>query len=637
MSLVNYIKKIFLLLTVFIVSSCSSGSNNKNSITIAYSELDSKLASLLTEKLKHNSKIKFQKIEQIKCIDFLHKSSNSMYLGSIDPLITNDDEISKIIVAKDSLVFVVNPSNPIDNLNKEDLSKIFLGSMKSWSKLKGTKQPITVINKAETHADNQTLSKFLQKDNLRAAQNQFIANTNEEALALVQQYENSISYVSFSSIDNRVKAINLNNIAPTILNINSGNFPLYRVINLYYSSNLYLNEKVQDEIKELTEYLWSEDFKHSLNELKLVSLTQSEIQIIKENNKAVKIGVSGPLSGPYTELGRSIVNGARLAVQEQNRKANLKGKPVELIICDDKAAVASALDCANKFLKEKVAGVIGHLNSNISIEASKIYINNGIIQISPGSTHPWLTNREEARGKVFRTIDIDERQALTLARAVANLPKLRKNIAILHNGTIYGSNLATLIENYLLRNVSETMKIESLKFDVSGKHFYHVFKHNTPNIVIFIGEYADAAQMLVDLALDNKSDVTFFGADGNFSKRFIQLAGLRAEGAHVLGCNIDDQSNDFIDFEKKYNKIFKHNLSSFSIYSYDATRILINAIVAHNRDKSKSLSSLIQNSVTESLCGPISFDEYGNPEKSRIAIYKVQDGQFIKTKLGQSY
>ena len=77
-------------------------------------------------------------------------------------------------------------------------------------------------------------------------------------------------------------------------------------------------------------------------------------------------------------------------------------------------------------------------------------------------------------------------------------------------------------------------KIESLKFDVSGKHFYKVFKHHTPNIVIFIGEYADAAQMLVDMALDNKSDITFFGADGNFSKRFIELAGLRAEGAHVL-------------------------------------------------------------------------------------------------------
>lgn len=636
MSLVNYIKKIFLLLIVFIVSSCSNTVDNDNSITIAYSELDSKLASLLTQKLKHNSKIKFQKIEQIKCLDFLHKKPNSMYLGSIDPFITNEDEISKIIFAKDGLVFVVNPSNPIHNLSKEDILKIFLGNMKTWPKLKGAKQPITVIHKAETHPDKQTLLKFLQKDNLRTAQNQFVINSNEEALALVQQYENSISYVSFSSIDNRVKAINLNNIAPTILNISSGNFPLYRVINLYYSSNLYLNEKVQDEINELTEYLWSEDFRHSLNELKLVSLTQAEIQIIKENNKAVKIGVSAPLSGPYTELGRSIVNGARLAVLEQNRKTNLKAKPLELIICDDKATVASALDCANKFLKEKVVGVIGHLNSHISIEASKIYINNDIIQISPGSTHPWLTSREEAKGKVFRTIDIDEKQAQTIAIAVAKIPKSKKNIVILHNGTIYGSNLATLIENSLLRNISDTIKIESLKFDVSAKNFHHVFKHNNPNIVIFIGEYADAAQMLVDLALENKSDVTFFGADGNFSKRFIKLAGLRAEGAHVLGCNIDYESDEIYKFEKEYRNNFKHNLSSFSIYSYDASRILINAIVAQNRNKSQSLSSLIQNSVTDSLCGPISFDEFGNPKESRIAIFKVQDGKFIKTELGKS-
>ena len=208
--------------------------------------------------------------------------------------------------------------------------------------MRSSKQAIIIIDKAETNADHQALANFLQKESFRPTKNHFIVNSNEEAIEKVQEYASSLSYISFSNLDNRVKAINLDNIAPTIQNINSGNFPLYRTIHLYYNSHLYLNEQAQDEIKEITEYLWSEEFKYSLNELKLVSLTEAEIQPIKENNKAIKIGVSAPLSGPYTELGRSIVNGTRLAVKEQNRKANLNGKPVELIICDDKASTSTA-------------------------------------------------------------------------------------------------------------------------------------------------------------------------------------------------------------------------------------------------------------------------------------------------------
>ena len=72
-------------------------------------------------------------------------------------------------------------------------------------------------------------------------------------------------------------------------------------------------------------------------------------------------------------------NGARLAVREHNKSKGLKEKAIELIICDDKAEISTAIKCANKFVKEKVVGVIGHLNSQISIETSKIYLNNNCI------------------------------------------------------------------------------------------------------------------------------------------------------------------------------------------------------------------------------------------------------------------
>ena len=345
--------------------------------------------------------------------------------------------------------------------------------------------------------------------------------------------------------------------------------------------------------------------------------------------------MSAPLSGPYAELGRAIVNGTKMAVLEANEKKIKNHKKIEVIVCDDKAEVSKGLDCANIFIKEKAFGVVGHLNSSISIEASKLYVDNNIIQISPGSSHPWLTENEEAQGKVFRTINIDESQAEKIATAVSRLENQKKeNILVLHNGTIYGSHLATLIENFIFRYLGKDVTVESKSFNISDSRYHLQLKSNVPDIIIFIGEYADAAQMLVDLALDNKLDITFFGADGNFSKRFIDLAGLRAEDAYIIGCDLDQKSPGYKSFVKRYQELFRSSISSFSIYSYDASRILINSVQLLNQNETdRSLSEIISESKTDSYCGEITFNEKGDPNESRLAVFKVKNGKFIKTTL----
>lgn len=647
MNLVNYIKEIptkpykalvsgILFLSLFILSSCNriQFNNQSSCITILYSKEHQGIIKILENKFAQNNHFKFDKIDREKSKELLLKNPNSIYIGSIDSLIESDDEINKILIAKDSLIFVVNPINPIRNISKVELYKIFFNSIKNWNKLTDFNQSITIINKDISNEDRQSLASYLQKDKINTRDYQFEVNSDEEAISLVQKYENALAYISYSSLDNRVKSINIDNISPSKINISSGTFPLYKLINLYYSSNLFNSDKAQEITSELTDYLWSNEFKKELNNIHLVALSEAELQVLKENSKAVKIGVSAPISGPYIDLGKAIINGARLAVREHNKSKGLKEKAIELIICDDKAEISTAIKCANKFVKEKVVGVIGHLNSQISIETSKIYLNNNIVQISPGSTHPWFTNREEAKGKVFRTIDIDEKQAETIAKAISKLEKEKsKRIAILHNGTIYGSNLATLIENYVLRYLDQNTKIESHSFSVSERHFHKVFKKSTPTLIIFIGEYADAAQMLVDLALDNKSGITFFGADGNFSRRFIDLAGLKAEGSYVVGCNIQNDNGQLDNFIKTYKKSFKSHPGSFSIYSYDAGNILINAINKVNLDKSKQLGEVIQNTEMDTLCGALSFDEKGNPKQTRMAIFKVENAKFIKADL----
>jgi ABC-type branched-subunit amino acid transport system substrate-binding protein len=203
---------------------------------------------------------------------------------------------------------------------------------------------------------------------------------------------------------------------------------------------------------------------------------------------------------------------------------------------------------------------------------------------------------------------------------------------ILYNGTIYGSNLATLIENHIYRNINQQAEVKSCEYSVNERLLHKVCPTLEANYVVFIGEYAEAAQMLVDLALDNKDHIKFIAADGAFHKRFIQLAGLRSEGAYVIGYNTDLKNNSLAELEKQAKK-FNADLSSFLVYSYDATKIILDGLDDFLNGDYSSLAEAISKPDHQVASGTISFDQYGDPKQNRFAIYKVEKQKFIKNML----
>jgi len=76
---------------------------------------------------------------------------------------------------------------------------------------------------------------------------------------------------------------------------------------------------------------------------------------------------------------------------EWNEKGGLLGKKVQLVPGDDQADPKQAVSIANKFIHQKVNAVVGHWNSNCSINASTYYHTANIVSISPASTNPRLT------------------------------------------------------------------------------------------------------------------------------------------------------------------------------------------------------------------------------------------------------
>eukprot|EP01032_Pedospumella_encystans_P037823 gene37823-42839_t len=90
----------------------------------------------------------------------------------------------------------------------------------------------------------------------------------------------------------------------------------------------------------------------------------------------VKIGHSGPLSGPQAFSGKDNENGARLAVEELNAKPiTVAGKKLkfELQSEDDQGDPKAGVQVAQKFIDSGIKYVVGPYNSGVAIPASRAY------------------------------------------------------------------------------------------------------------------------------------------------------------------------------------------------------------------------------------------------------------------------
>jgi branched-chain amino acid transport system substrate-binding protein len=156
-------------------------------------------------------------------------------------------------------------------------------------------------------------------------------------------------------------------------------------------------------------------------------------------NAQIKIGVAGPITGPNAAFGAQLKNGVEQAVEDINAAGGINGQKLQMVVGDDVSDPKQGVSVANKFAAEGVKLVVGHFNSGVSIPASEVYQEAGIVQITPASTNPKFTER--GMWNTFRTCGRDDQQGSVAGAYLADKFKGKK-VAIVHDKTPYGKGLA---------------------------------------------------------------------------------------------------------------------------------------------------------------------------------------------------
>jgi branched-chain amino acid transport system substrate-binding protein len=363
----------------------------------------------------------------------------------------------------------------------------------------------------------------------------------------------------------------------------------------------------------------------------LLALSMAIGTAYAEDTVTVTIGSASPMSGPQASFGQDNANGVKMAIKDLNaQNIVIGGKKVvwKVDAQDDQADPKQATTVAQKFVDEKVNGVVGHLNSGCTFPASRIYNNAGIPDITPSSTDPKIS--QQGFKTFFRIIANDNALGSGLADYAKNKLKA-KTVAVIDDRTAYGQGVADVFAKTAQK---DGMKMVDREFtNDKATDFSAILtkiKASNPDIIFYGGMYSQAGPLVRQMRqLGIKA--TLMGGDGICAPELGKLAGeavagtICAEGGSPLSQMPGGEA-----WKKRYDAEFGANaFQLYSPYSYDGTMVLAHAMMkAKSVDPKKYLpfiANVNYNGVTKK---DIHFTKTGELVDATITISEFdKDGK----------
>jgi branched-chain amino acid transport system substrate-binding protein len=347
-----------------------------------------------------------------------------------------------------------------------------------------------------------------------------------------------------------------------------------------------------------------------------------------QSQETVTIGFASPLTGSQANYGKDNQNGAQMAIDELNAQGlTIGGKKVtfKLQAEDDQADPKQGPLIAQKLVDAKVAGVVGHFNSGVTIPASRVYNEAGIPELSV-STNVKYTH--QGFKTAFRLMADDDKQGTALGEYAVKTLKL-KQLAVIDDATAYGQGLADSFEAAVKASGGRVVKREHTNDKaVDFNALLTSIKALKPDAIFFGGYDAQAGPMARQMKTLGMS-VPLMGGETMNSAKFIELAGPAAEGniASTPGAALESRPGGK-EFAAKYKTRYKQDVGLYTPYFYDGVMVIAAAMkAADSTDPAKCLAALAKIKYS-GVTADIEFDKNGDLTKGLLTIFKVQNGKW---------
>jgi branched-chain amino acid transport system substrate-binding protein len=332
----------------------------------------------------------------------------------------------------------------------------------------------------------------------------------------------------------------------------------------------------------------------------------------------VKFGMAGPITGPSAATGAQMKNGVEQAVADINAAGGILGQKLTVEFGDDVSDPKQGVSVANKFAADGVKFVIGDYNSGVTIPSSEVYQENGILEITPASTNPTVTERN--MWNIFRTCGRDDQQGLVAGGYIVKHFKGKK-IAVVHDKTTYGKGLADETKKAINKAGMKEVLYEGVN---TGEKDYSALvskiKQSGADLVYFGGLYTEGG-LIVRQMRDQGVKAPMMGGDGITSDEFASVGGPGVEGT-LMTYGPDPRNNPAAKEAVAKFRAKKFEPEAYTLYSYAGVQIIKQAAeAAKSIDPKKVAEKMHSGMKFKTVLGDISYDKKGDLTKLDYVVY----------------
>ena len=338
----------------------------------------------------------------------------------------------------------------------------------------------------------------------------------------------------------------------------------------------------------------------------------------------ITIAVAGPMTGQYAAFGEQLRRGAELAVADLNAKGGVLGQKLRLEVADDACDPKQAVAAANQVVNKGAVFVAGHYCSGSSIPASDVYEEEGVVQISPASTNPLLTER--GYKNIFRICGRDDQQGVVAGNYIAEHFK-DTNVALLHDKTAYGKGLADETRKQMRARGKKETLFEAYS---AGEKDYSalVSKMKAANIgLIHLGGYHTEGALILRQAKEQSMNVVLMGGDSLVTDEFWSITGPAGAGT-LMTFSPDPTKNPTAKPMVERFLAQGYKPEGYTLYSYAVVQTWAQAAEKAKSTKAAAVSKTLRSETFDTVVGKIGFDAKGDVRGPGYVVYRWDNGTY---------
>jgi branched-chain amino acid transport system substrate-binding protein len=345
--------------------------------------------------------------------------------------------------------------------------------------------------------------------------------------------------------------------------------------------------------------------------------------------ESIELAIVGPLVGTSFSIGMQFRAGVHAALASLD-DGTLLGRPVRVSEHDDSCIRTIAERVAQSLVQDPPHVVIGHSCSATTVVSAPIYARHGVLQITPSSTAPLVT--EMGIGSIFRVIGRDDLQGEMAAEKLARDYGDRR-IGILRYQSDYSMGLSqSAIEGLARRGVRPTFVLQGSASATSYLDEIMQLIDNQVDVVYLIGGALDGG-VFVRQARQMAAPFDIISSDTLVSPIYTETAGPAGDG---VAFTFPSEAAGQIDNEQSRaaNAAIRAQgmePDGYTLLAYAATEIWFEGVRRAGSVEATAVAAAIRSAPLDTVLGRISFDDKGDiqTDYAPFSWYVWQDGQRV--------